>query len=129
MTKYAYERIKGESKENAILFLTNYTAKKSLKDNLSGVAVSPLKTHNELKGYLLAAQKGDFIFDDEDKNAIYTFADYASVALENSRLLGESIEKERLEKELDLAREIQRKILPAKNPDFKKLDISSLFIP
>ena len=50
------------------------------------------------------------IFDDEDKSVINTFSDYASVAIENSRLLEESIEKERLEKELDVAREVQRKI-------------------
>jgi serine phosphatase RsbU (regulator of sigma subunit) len=34
-----------------------------------------------------------------------------------------------MEKELDLAREIQRKILPAENPKYDKLDISTVFIP
>ncbi len=74
-------------------------------------------------------KKENFIFDEEDKNAINTFSDYASVAIENSRLLEESIEKERLEKELDVAREIQRKIIPAQNPQYDKLEISSAFIP
>ena len=82
-----------------------------------------------MRGFLVVAKKGDFIFDDEDKSAINTFSDYASVAIENSRLLEESIEKERLEKELDVAREIQRKILPAKDPVFDKLAVSSVFIP
>ena len=49
--------------------------------------------------------------------------------MENAKLLEESIEKERLEKELDVAREIQRKILPSKNPEFDSLSISSTFIP
>ncbi|MDO8549224.1 MAG: PP2C family protein-serine/threonine phosphatase, partial [Ignavibacteria bacterium] len=65
----------------------------------------------------------------EDKSAIDTFSDYASVAIENARLLEESIEKERLEKELDVAREIQRKILPSKDPVYEKLSVSSVFIP
>ncbi len=49
--------------------------------------------------------------------------------MKTAAFLEESIEKERLEKELDLAREIQRKILPAENPKYEKLDISSVFIP
>ena len=63
------------------------------------------------------------------RTAINTFSDYASVAIENSLLLEQSIEKERLEKELDVAREIQKKILPAKNPEFENLSVTSVFIP
>ena len=93
------------------------------------IAVSPLKARGEIKGILAAARIEDRNFNDEDKKAIATFSDYASVSIENSRLLEESIEKERLEKELDVAREIQRKILPEKNPDYEGLEISSVFIP
>ena len=88
-----------------------------------------IRAHNEIKGFILAAKKNDLMFDDEDREAMDTFSDYASVAIENSMLLEESLEKERLEKELDVAREIQRKILPAKNPEFANLKISSVFIP
>lgn len=101
----------------------------SLSDNYNQVAVSSLKTHNEVKGYLVTVKKNDLIFDEEDKNALDTFTDYASVAFENSHLLEESIEKERMERELDVAREIQKKILPAENPHLKDLSISSVFIP
>lgn len=100
-----------------------------LSEKYSSLAVSVLKVHNQIKGYLFAVKKGNLLFDDEEKNALNTFADYASVAMENAKLLEESIEKERLEKELDVAREIQRKILPAKNPQYKSLDISATFIP
>jgi serine phosphatase RsbU (regulator of sigma subunit) len=34
-----------------------------------------------------------------------------------------------MERELDVAREIQRKILPLKNPSYKDIEISSVFIP
>ncbi len=97
--------------------------------NINRIAVSPLKARGEIKGILVAARIEDRDFNDEDKKAITTFSEYASVSIENSRLLEESIEKERLEKELDVAREIQRKILPEKNPDYKGLEISSVFIP
>jgi phosphoserine phosphatase RsbU/P len=119
-------------KDTGTLFTENlkkFEKRSQLNEQYSAVAVTPLKTHNQIRGFLVVAKKGDFIFDDEDKSAINTFSDYASVAIENSRLLEESIEKERLEKELDVAREIQRKILPAKDPVFDRLNISSVFIP
>ncbi|MEB2354794.1 MAG: PP2C family protein-serine/threonine phosphatase, partial [Ignavibacteriales bacterium] len=68
-------------------------------------------------------------FFEEDKTAINTFADYASIAIENSLLLEQSIEKQRLEKELDVARDIQKRILPVKNPVVNNLSISTFFTP
>ncbi len=101
----------------------------NLSENYTQAAVSLIKSHNELRGYLFVVKKNSKVFDDEDRQAINTFSDYAAVAIENSRLLEESIDKERLEKELDLARELQRKILPFTNPKYEKLEISSVFIP
>jgi len=99
-------------------------------DNLfSVVSVSPIKTRGETQGILVAAKSFGQMFTQDDLSAIETFSDYASVAIENSRLLEESIEKERLEKELDVAREIQRKIVPLKAPEFKNLQVASVFIP
>jgi phosphoserine phosphatase RsbU/P len=112
-----------------LINMNKFEENEKLSEKYSTIAVTPLIDRKELKGYLVSAKKGDFIFDDEDKNALDTFSDYASVAIENARLLEESIEKERLEKELDVAREIQKKILPAKNPSFDELSISSVFIP
>lgn len=130
ITEFIKSRYKTNKEEQTVLIsLNKFSQREQLADKFSSIAVAPLKTHNLIKGYLVAAKRNDFIFDDDDKEAIATFSDYASVAIENSRLLEESIEKERLEKELDLAREIQRKILPEKNPKIDRLSISSLFIP
>ena len=127
---YILSKIKKDSESKTVLLnLDKFEDKGKLSEKFNSIAVSPIKTHNEIKGYLVAAKKNDFIFDDEDKSAMDTFSDYASIAIENSRLLEESIEKERLEKEFDVAREIQRKILPSKNPELECLSISSVFIP
>ena len=132
------ELITGTAKEAKINFdlsetiffpLDNYLNKLQLSELFSVVTISPLRMHNEIKGYIFTAKRENSVLDEEDKNALDTFADYASVALENSHLFEESIIKERLEKELDVAREVQRKILPTKYPEYKQLDISSLFIP
>ncbi|GBD90721.1 phosphoserine phosphatase RsbU [bacterium BMS3Abin04] len=99
------------------------------QQGFESVVVAPLKMHGKINGYLFAARENDMFFDDEDKKSISAFADYAALALENAKLIQESIEKERLEKELDVAREIQRKILPKSIPKVNYLDIASLFIP
>jgi len=109
--------------------LEKSVVKNSLSEQFSSVIVAPLKTQSETKGYLFAARKSGFLFFDDEVKAVNAFSDYASIALENSRLLKESIEKERLEKELDVAREMQKKLLPAVDPDFKELKICSVFIP
>lgn len=116
--------------ETTVTFnLGKYFTKELTEERYSYITLAPIKTHGEIKGYIVAARKDEVIYDDEEKKLLDTFSDYASIAFDNSRLLLESIEKERLEKELDVAREIQRKILPAKTPNFENLDISAVFIP
>jgi hypothetical protein len=116
-------------KDTTFLRLCEFERNTELSQPFKAVAVSPLKAHGEVKGLHVAVRKNEVRFSEEDKNAIATFADYASVSIENSRLLEESIEKERLEKELDVAREIQKKILPDENPKYENLEISSVFVP
>jgi phosphoserine phosphatase RsbU/P len=97
--------------------------------NIKSLAVAPLKVHRNLKGYLFTSRNSVFNFDIDDRKTIEAYADYAAVAMENAKLIEESIEKERLEKELDVAREIQRKILPSKTPEMEKLSLFATFIP
>jgi len=109
--------------------LTIFDKKYKLPKSIKSLVSAPLSVHNNNKGFLFAARKTSRIFEEEDSKPVGTFAGFAAVALENAKLLEESIEKERLEKELDVAREVQYKILPQKNPNYQKFDITSLFIP
>jgi len=130
LTKQILERINFEKLTSTKTFNLKEKIVEGESENLfSVVSVSPIKTRGETQGILVAAKGAGEIFTKDDLNAIETFSDYASVAIENSWLLEQSIEKERLEKELDVAREIQRKILPLKVPEFPSLQISSVFIP
>lgn len=98
-------------------------------NNFKALAVAPLKVHSEINGFLFTGRERDLNFDEDEKKSLQAFADYAAVALENAKLISESIEKERLEKELDVARDIQRKILPDRVPQSKEFEINALFIP
>lgn len=103
--------------------------KKYFEHHYHSVAVAPLTMHGNVNGYLFTARAKGNTFDTDDRKSLQAFAYYAAVALENAILIKKSIEKERIEKELDVARDIQRKILPAKVPSSSKLSISALFIP
>lgn len=109
--------------------LTIFDKKYKIPKSIKSIVSAPLSVHNNNKGFLFAARKTSRVFEEEDSKPVGTFAGFAAVALENAKLLEESIEKERLEKELDVAREVQYKILPQKNPTYTNLEISSLFVP
>ncbi|GAB1349009.1 hypothetical protein MASR1M107_12220 [Ignavibacteriales bacterium] len=98
-------------------------------EQYSLVYAVPMVSYSRNHGMLILLKKEAVEYDDEERNIIQTFADYASVAIENSYLLKESIEKERLEKEFDVAREMQQKILPAKLPVIDGYEIAAIFIP
>ena len=68
-------------------------------------------------------------FTESDKNLLTTFASQAALAIENAQLLLATIEKERLDKELQVASEIQQLIIPQSLPQIEGLDISAIYVP
>lgn len=93
------------------------------------IIIAPLKVHNSINGYLFAAKRQKYKFDKDEIKAIGAFADYAALAIENAKLIKESLEKERMENELEVARNIQSKLLPDENPSCEQLEVDALFVP
>jgi sigma-B regulation protein RsbU (phosphoserine phosphatase) len=73
------------------------------------------------RGLLVVADKesrhGVGPFGDSDRRTLQLFANQAAIALENAHLHRQALEKERLEREMELAAEIQRQILPKAMPE------------
>ena len=88
----------------------------------------PLLSQNGVIGVLYAVKKEEFGFDHEDKEMLQAFANQATVALENAKLIQESIEKERLAQELRVAHDTQLKLLPKTMPAIPGLDIDGVCI-
>jgi serine phosphatase RsbU (regulator of sigma subunit) len=63
-------------------------------------------------------------YSDEDIDLLKTIALQCGIAIENSRLRNEEIEKQKIEKELYIARDIQNSLLPASEFNFKNLEVS-----
>ncbi|MGB9594840.1 MAG: SpoIIE family protein phosphatase [Candidatus Poribacteria bacterium] len=60
---------------------------------------------------------------------IQSIASQAAIAIENAKLYEQSLEKQRIERELTIAGEIQYELLPKMNPSIDRFDIKTKFLP
>ncbi|MDZ7372931.1 MAG: SpoIIE family protein phosphatase [candidate division KSB1 bacterium] len=72
----------------------------------------PVSARDRRHGVLYVARYEAFGFEPDDCELLLAFANQSAVALENANLIRESIEKQRLEEELRVARAAQQKLLP-----------------
>ena len=90
------------------------------------VALVPLRTGEETIGVLLlGARPGGAAYSVDELEYTRGLADQAAVALENAWHFRETVEKKKLEKELELAADIQRRLLPAVLPAIAGYDAAA----
>ena len=82
------------------------------KSNFRSVLIVPLIIQEEIAGHMYLLNELSDGFNKEMINIINTFASQASISIENFRLLGEALENERYKKELNIAKKVQRALLP-----------------
>src|SRR3989338_6208715 len=75
-------------------------------------------------GVLQLLNKRDGNFDVEDVDFLQSLSVHSAIALENARLHRESLERQRMERELALARSIQRGLIPDQPPELDTFDIA-----
>lgn len=95
----------------------------------ASLVVVPLVAHGTLTGILYATKEGRYGFVKDDVDLISAFADQATVAIENSRLIKKSIERERLLREMLVAQEMQKKLLPQILPQHLSLELGAISTP
>lgn len=123
------EQLKTLSLNPAIINPNYFELYQTAKIESNKIIKVPLIFNDKLLGILFLDFPGDVNIENEDLNTIKSIAEYTSIAIQNNRFFQESIKKERLEKELEVARHIQRRLLPQTVPQRKELDVSWLFIP
>lgn len=69
------------------------------------------------------------VFTEEDETIAQYLADQAAVALKRASLLDAELKKEKLERDLDIARRIQQSALPSELPELSGYDITGLSEP
>lgn len=90
----------------------------------------PMIHKSKVVGVMTLINKLDGLpFNENDQILFTIFASQAALSIENARLLFAAIEKERLDKELQVASEIQRLLIPQKIPHSTYLEIAAEYIP
>ncbi len=97
--------------------------------NIGSMIAVPLVSQEQMIGILYAAKTMEFGFDQEDTDLISTFADHVTIAIENSRLIEQSLERERLQQELMVAQKVQKKLLPQRLPEPDGFDLDAFSAP
>lgn len=92
--------------------------------------VIPLLIQDRLIGALDLESTNVGAFTAENERMLGILSSYIAIALENSRLYVETrAHEERLQGDLDTAREVQRQLLPQTIPEIRGLDVSATYLP
>jgi len=99
------------------------------KSDIGSIIGAPLISGNgKPLGILFATKKYTFGFYPDDLAMLEAYANQGVIALDNATLLKESFERERMEEELRIARDVQQRLLPNKTPKYNGISIESLTI-
>jgi len=90
----------------------------------------PLVFQDRVIGLLnLAEKKSGKAYNRQDIDLLHAVANQGAVAIENARLFQENLEKQRMEEELNIARDLQMSMLPSVCPQIAGFAIAATSIP
>ena len=111
-------------------YYTNLKDSDGFSKQLQDIGISvliPMRIQNETKGVVALGDKiskADFL--PEELAFLSTLGNLSMITIENARLFEETLEKQRLEKELLIAREIQEGLLPDSCPEIQCFDVAAI---
>jgi sigma-B regulation protein RsbU (phosphoserine phosphatase) len=86
-----------------------------------------MKLKNEKKGLIFLGNRiTKQEYSKSDIEYISSISSFAIISIENARLIKEEIEKQKIEKDLEIARNIQQNLLPKKFPYSKEYQIAAI---
>jgi len=88
------------------------------------LTVPLISTRGELVGVMQVLNRHDGVFDETDERVASTLAAQCAVALQRARLVEEQMIKQKLERDLSLARDIQQGLLPTSMPTLDGYDLA-----
>lgn len=91
------------------------------------ILLVPLKIRDTILGVLVLANKeNNQSFNETDLGLLHALGDQASIAIRNARFYKTILEKQKLDTDLSIARDIQHMLLPRQSPAIDNWDISVL---
>jgi len=92
--------------------------------------VIPMQMEEEIRGLFVVGEKIKAQpFQPDEIEFLSTLCNLAMISIENARLFADALEKERIEEELNIARDIQQRLLPQECPQIDGVEIKGLNIP
>jgi phosphoserine phosphatase RsbU/P len=109
---------------NAPLTKENIQDKFPEIDKLKIELIIPMQIQGKTKGLIFLGKRiNNLLYTNDDIEFISSVGSLAIISLENQRLFLEELEKQKIEEELEIAREIQGNLLPQKKPSYKHFDV------
>ena len=102
----------------------------SLLENVDVEVLVPLHLQGGVAGLLALGERASHAgYSDSEINFLSSLCNLAGMAINNARLFQESLAKQRLEEELNLAHAIQEKLLPREMPEVSGCTVSAFHTP
>jgi len=113
--------------------LTSKLVEDDLRTKLQTAGVQvlvPMVSQNVARGLVLLGEKiTKAEYQEDDLEFSSTLCNAAMISIENARLFKETLEKQKLEEELAIAREIQQRLLPKEAPELGDFELAAINIP
>ncbi len=102
---------------------------RAAQEGLAAALHAGMVFKNQPLGVIRLYAKEPRSFEESEKKLLASLASQAATALEQSRLLSMEQEEQALQRQLSLAADVQRRMLPRGVPNFPQLDIAARYIP
>lgn len=99
------------------------------REGLVSALCAPMSYRGKVEGVIRVYTKKPHEFDWFETSLIRGVAAQAASAIVNARLYHEALEAENIRRQLRLAGEVQRRMIPARPPQVSGLDIAAIYVP
>ena len=99
------------------------------ENQISSLICAPLKVEENTFGVMNISSEKPVLYTAGDLKLATALATQAAVSIENARLHAEELERERIVKELEIARDIQQSLLPERTPEIEGAELAAMSIP
>lgn len=103
--------------------------REAVSEGIRSLVAAPLVRDGRPIGALTVFTGVPHRFTEEERSLFKTIANNASVAISLAQLYQEKLELREIEHELDIASDIQRKLLPSRPPNLRGYDIAGTYHP
>jgi len=132
-TKFDEEELLSLIKKYSLENIQDSIQNETIRKNFPGVTklgvelIVPMQLQGKTRGLIFLGERPiNKEYSESDLEFIYSIGNLAIISLENNRLLHEALEKQKMEEDLLIARDIQRNLLPQTLPDYANFDIAAL---